>query len=73
MEKERLTFAGHDKSIDDNLGAVEEVAELRFPDAKAARALDAHAVLEAENRFFRQKIVRNLHYSQNFLSVTEIF
>ncbi len=43
-----LLLGGGDELVDDRLGAVDEVAELRLPQHQCIRALDRVPVLEAE-------------------------
>ena len=47
-------FADGDELVDDDLRAVDEVAELAFPDRQRVRLGARVAVLETEHRFFRQ-------------------
>ena len=49
-----LGFAGADELVDHHLGAIGEIAELRFPDHQFVRLGRSVAVLEAEHRLFRQ-------------------
>ena len=51
-EQAPLVFAGGDELIDDDLRAVGEVAELRFPQHQGFRVVAAVAVLEAEHAGF---------------------
>src|SRR5262249_16799373 len=48
-EAEPLVLGRDDELIDDDLRRVEEVAELRLPHDEAARAVEAVAILEAED------------------------
>ena len=47
-----LRFRRGDELVDDDLGAVDEVAELRFPDDEHVRFVERVAVVEAEHRRF---------------------
>ena len=47
-------FARRDELVDDDLRAVGEIAELRFPDDELIRLGRRVAVFEAEHRFFGQ-------------------
>ena len=49
-----LHFARGDELVDHHLGAVDEVAELRFPDHQRVGVVGGVAVLEAQHRFFGQ-------------------
>ena len=49
-----LGLARADELVHHHLGAVGEVAELRFPDHQRVRLRGREAVLEAEHRLFRQ-------------------
>ena len=55
-----LTFARREHGVDGDLGAVEEVAELRLPDAQPVRRLYADAVLEGQHRLLGQRAVDHL-------------
>jgi len=46
MVEGRLTFSRRDECIDDNLGAVEKIAELSFPDGKEGRSFPAGSVFK---------------------------
>ena len=52
-----LVLGGDDELVDDDLGAVHEVAELRLPDDEGVLVLDRVAVLEAEGGELRQQRV----------------
>ncbi len=52
-----LGAAAGDKLVDDNLGAVGKIAELRFPDGQSFGKLEGVAVFEAENSGFGQRAV----------------
>ena len=52
-----LVLGGHDELVDDDLGAVHEVAELRLPDDEGVLVGDRVAVLEAERGELRQQRV----------------
>ena len=53
-----LHLAGGDELVDDRLGAVDEVAELGFPDHKRVGLLDRIAVFEAERGVLgKQRVV----------------
>mmetsp|Transcript_21665 Transcript_21665/g.84340 ORF Transcript_21665/g.84340 Transcript_21665/m.84340 type:complete len:844 (+) Transcript_21665:834-3365(+) len=49
-----LHFTRRDELVDDDLGAVDEVAELGFPDGQRVRLGGGIAVLKAQHRFFGQ-------------------
>ena len=55
-----LVFAGDDELVDDDLRAVHEVAELRFPDHEAVGVVEAVAVLEAEHAGLGERAVVDL-------------
>ena len=44
-----LVFGADDELIDDHLGGVDEVAELRLPEDEAVGAIEAVAVFEAQH------------------------
>ena len=48
-----------DELVDDDLGAIREVAELAFPDRQRIRLGRRVAVLESEHRLFRQQRIDN--------------
>jgi hypothetical protein len=52
-----LVLGGHDELVDDDLGAVHEVAELRLPQDQRVLVLHGVAVLEAEGGVLRQQRV----------------
>ena len=52
--RSHLCFTAGHELVDDHLGAVGEIAELRFPEDERIRLGKAVAVLEAKNRHFRQ-------------------
>ena len=52
-----LVFGADDELVNDDLGTVDEVAELRLPHDKPVRAVEAVAVLEAEHSCLRQRAV----------------
>src|SRR5262245_45468489 len=52
-------FRGNDELIDDGLGSVGKIAELRFPKAKHTWVIEGIAVVETQNRSFGQKAVVN--------------
>ena len=52
-------FAARDELIDDHLGIVHKVTELRFPDHQIPPALQRIAVFEPEYRFFGQWRLEN--------------
>ena len=56
-----LGFAGADELIDDDLGAVGEVAVLRFPDIQRSRVRGGVAVLETHDRFLGEHRVDHLY------------
>lgn len=53
----QITFAAGDVCVDQDLRAVEEVAELSFPDDEVVGVVDGHSVLKAKHSFFRQNAV----------------
>ena len=55
-----LVFAGGDELVDDDLRAVGEVAELRFPEHERLGKVAAVAVLEAEHGGFGKRGVIDL-------------
>src|ERR1700761_1606622 len=55
-----LVFAGAQKLIDDDLRAVDEVSELRFPQNESFGIVAAEAVFEAETCSFRERRIVNL-------------
>src|SRR5437588_3094000 len=55
-----LGEAGGDELVDDDLGAVDEVAELRLPADERLRSRDRIAVLEADRRVLRERRVVDL-------------
>src|SRR4029079_6460314 len=50
----------HQELVDHRLGAVDEIAVLRFPDDQPPRLLDVVAVLEADERVLGEWTVVNL-------------
>ena len=54
-----LGLTRDDKLIDDDLRAVVEIAELRFPQDERFRNRSAIAVLETETRVLRERTVVN--------------
>ena len=52
-----LVLGGHEEVVDDDLGAVHEVAELRLPGDERVGALDRVAVLEAHRGVLAQQRV----------------
>src|SRR5207253_8767878 len=55
-----LRFTRCEELIDDDLGAVDEVAELGFPDHEAGGVVERVAELEAENRGLGERTVVDL-------------
>ena len=55
-----LRLTGRDELIDDDLGAVEEIAVLRFPQHERVRLLGRVAVLESHAGVFRERAVADL-------------
>ena len=55
-----LGFARGDELVDDDLGAVGEIAELRFPDHQRVRLGRGVAVFEGHHRFFAEQRVDDL-------------
>jgi hypothetical protein len=55
-----LAFARGDELVEHHLGAVGEVAELRFPEHQRIRLGQRVAVFEAEHRLFREQRVDDL-------------
>jgi len=58
--KSPLVFAGADKLVDDDLRAVDEVAELRFPKNEPFRVVARKAVLKAQASGFGKRGIVNL-------------
>lgn len=56
-------LAGADELVDNDLRAVGEVAELRFPDGQRARFRCRVAVFERQHRFFGQHGVPDLEFA----------
>ena len=56
-----LGEAGGQELVDDDLGAVDEVAELRFPEHQGLGCGRAVSVLEAQGRELRKGTVVQLH------------
>ena len=54
-----LGFAGTDELVDDDLRAVDEIAELRLPDHERRRVGGRVTVFETQHRFFRKHGVGN--------------
>ncbi len=54
-----LVLGGHEELVDDDLGAVGEVAELGLPDGERLGVGDRIAVFEAEHRVFAEQRVVN--------------
>ncbi len=52
-----LRFRADDILVDDELGAVGKIAELRFPEDEHVGEIEAVAVIEAEHRVFRERAV----------------
>ncbi len=55
-----LRLARGDELVDDDLGAVGEIAELRLPQYQRLRIGERIAVIEAQHRGFRQRTVEDL-------------
>ena len=55
-----LLFGAGDELVDDHLGGVDEVAELRLPQHQPVRAVEAVAVLEAQHAGLGQRAVVDL-------------
>ena len=55
-----LTLSSWYECVDDNLRAVEEISELRFPDDQVIWVLNTHAVFKTETSFFWQRTVDHL-------------
>ena len=55
-----LRAAGRDELIEHHLGAVDEIAVLRFPDHEAPRLLHVVAELEADGRVLAERAVVDL-------------
>jgi hypothetical protein len=64
-----LRLAGDDEAVDDYLGGVGEVAELRLPEDQRARARRRVAVLEAEAGDLRERAVVELEGCRGVLKV----
>src|ERR1051326_3326339 len=56
-------FGAGDKLVDDRLGDIAEIAELRLPQHQGVRIVQAIAVLEAQHPRFGKRAVENLHRS----------
>ena len=54
-----LRFRRHDELVDDDLRAVREIAELRFPQAEHVRKIERVTVIEPENGGFGEQAVVN--------------
>src|SRR5437762_2048408 len=52
-------FRRDNELIDDDLGAIGEIAKLRFPKAKHVRVIERVTVIEAEHRGFGEQAVVN--------------
>ena len=61
-----LIFAGRDELIDDDLCAVGEIAELRFPQHERFRVIAAETVLKADDSCFRERRIVNLEPRRRF-------
>src|SRR6476659_1069688 len=59
-------FRRDDELVDDHLGAIGEIAELRFPKAKHVRVIERVAVIEAKDSGFREKAVVNTNPRLSF-------
>ena len=55
-----LTLSSWYECVDDNLRAVEEISELRFPDDQVIWVLNTHAIFKTETSFFWQRTVDHL-------------
>src|SRR5205085_2896838 len=52
-------FRRHDELVDDDLGAVRKIAELRFPETEHVRVIERVAIIEPEHRGLREQAVIN--------------
>ena len=50
-------FSRNDELVDDSLGAIREISELRFPQTKHARIIERITVIEPEDGGFREQAV----------------
>ncbi len=66
-----LGLGAGDELVDDHLGRVDKVAELRFPQDQAVGAIDAVAIFEAQHAGFAQRAVVNLERPLPFAQVLE--
>ncbi len=66
-----LRLAGGDELVDHHLGAVGEVAELRFPDHQLEGVRRRVAVLEAEHRLLRQERIDHEEVGLAFADVLQ--
>ena len=66
-----LHVGGANELVDDHLGAVCEVAKLRFPQGERSGFRKAVAVLEAQYRGFGQQAVKNFEARLLFGNVIE--
>ena len=66
-----LRLAGDDEAVDDHLGGVGEVAELRLPEDERVRRRRRVAVLEAEAGDLRERAVVELEGSRRLLQVLD--
>src|SRR5262249_33667199 len=55
-----LVFRGDDELVDDDLGCVREVSDLRRPEDERIRTIETVAVLEAEDAGLRERAVMDL-------------
>ena len=55
-----LRFAGRDELVDDDLRAVGEIAELRFPHHKCGRVVERVTVFKPEDRRFRKRTIEHI-------------
>ncbi len=69
-----LGLAAADVGVEHDLGAVEEVSELRLPQHQVVRRLAGEAVLEAQDRLLGQRTVGNLQvtYDRELVSLTHV-
>jgi hypothetical protein len=66
-----LHLARGDELVDDDLRAIGEVAELRFPQHQRARLGGGISIFEAQDRFFREQCVDDLELRLAFADMVE--
>src|SRR5437667_8997103 len=70
-QKPPLVLARAEELVDDDLGAVREIAELRFPAYERVRIVAAEAVLEAERGGLGERRVVNVEVSLSLAEIRE--